>query len=84
LEGFFKYFYNNKYETMLESFEKVPVKIYKNVTEGSHAVAAQIAQLIREKQAQNLPCILGMATGATPVLLYKELVRMHKEEGLTF
>jgi len=69
---------------MLESFEKVPVKIYKNVAEGSHAVAAQIAQLIKEKQAQNLPCILGMATGATPILLYKELVRMHKEEGLSF
>ena len=69
---------------MLESFEKVPVNIYKNVEEGSHAVAVQIAQLIREKQAQNLPCILGMATGATPVLLYKELVRMHKEEELSF
>ena len=69
---------------MLESFEKVPVKIYKNPTEGSNALAAQIANLIREKQAQNLPCVLGMATGATPILLYKELVRMHKEEGLSF
>ncbi len=69
---------------MLESFEKVPVKIYKNPTEGSNAVAAQIAKLIREKQAHNQPCVLGMATGATPILLYKELVRMHKEEGLSF
>ena len=69
---------------MLESFEKIPVKIFKNPTEGSNALAVQIAQLIKEKQAQNLPCILGMATGATPILLYKELVRMHKEEGLSF
>ena len=69
---------------MLESFEKIPVKIYKNPTEGSNALAAQIATLIKEKQAQNLPCVLGMATGATPILLYKELVRMHKEEGLSF
>jgi len=69
---------------MLESFEKIPVKIYKNPTEGSNALAAQIANLIKEKQAQNLPCVLGMATGATPILLYKELVRMHKEEGLSF
>lgn len=69
---------------MLESFEKIPVKIYKNPTEGSNALAAQIADLIKEKQAQNLPCVLGMATGATPILLYKELVRMHKEEGLSF
>ena len=69
---------------MLESFEKIPVKIYNNPNEGSNALAAQIAQLIREKQAMNLPCVLGMATGATPILLYKELVRMHKEEGLSF
>jgi len=69
---------------MLESFEKVPVKIYKNPTEGSNVVAAQIAALIKEKQNQNLPCVLGMATGATPILLYKELVRLHKEEGLSF
>ncbi len=69
---------------MLESFEKVPVKIYKNPTEGSNALAAQIAKLIKEKQAQNQPCVLGMATGATPILLYKELVRLHKEEGLSF
>ncbi|MEY3377841.1 MAG: glucosamine-6-phosphate deaminase [Bacteroidota bacterium] len=69
---------------MLESFEKIPVKIYKNPTEGSNALAAQIAHLIKEKQGQNLPCVLGMATGATPILLYKELVRMHKEEGLSF
>jgi glucosamine-6-phosphate deaminase len=69
---------------MLESFEKIPLKIYKNPTEGSNALAAQIAHLIKEKQGLNLPCVLGMATGATPILLYKELVRMHKEEGLSF
>ena len=69
---------------MLESFEKVAVQIYKNSTEGSNAVAAQIAALIKEKQAKKLPCVLGMATGTTPILLYKELVRLHKEEGLSF
>jgi glucosamine-6-phosphate deaminase len=69
---------------MLESFEKVLVQIYKNSTEGSNAVAAQIAALIKEKQAKKLPCVLGMATGTTPILLYKELVRLHKEEGLSF
>ena len=69
---------------MLESFEKIPVQIYKNSTEGSNAVAAQIAALIKEKQAKKLTCVLGMATGTTPILLYKELVRLHKEEGLSF
>jgi glucosamine-6-phosphate deaminase len=69
---------------MLESFEKIPVEIFNNQTEGSLVLAKQIALLIKEKQAQNFPCVLGMATGATPIVLYKELVRMHKEEGLSF
>ncbi|MEI7588691.1 MAG: glucosamine-6-phosphate deaminase [Chitinophagia bacterium] len=69
---------------MLEAFEKIPVTIFKNPTEGSNAVAAQMAALIKEKQAKKLPCVLGMATGTTPILLYKELVRLHKEEGLSF
>ena len=69
---------------MIESFEKIPVKIFTTSTEGSNAIAAQIASLIKEKQAQKANCVLGMATGSTPILLYKELVRLNKEEGLSF
>lgn len=69
---------------MVDSFEKIPVRIYPSVAAGSKFVADEIARTIREKAAQNLPCVLGMATGSTPILLYKELVRMHKEEGLSF
>ncbi|NDA63351.1 MAG: glucosamine-6-phosphate deaminase, partial [Chitinophagia bacterium] len=69
---------------MMDSFEKIPVKIFPSVIEGSKMVANEIAQLIREKAARNEKCVLGMATGNTPVKLYKELVRMHREEGLSF
>lgn len=69
---------------MVDSFEKIPVRIYPSVAAGSKFVADEIARIIREKAAQNLPCVLGMATGSTPILLYKELVRMHREEGLSF
>ncbi len=69
---------------MTDSFEKIPVKIFPNALEGSRMVAKEIAQLIREKAAKGQTCVLGMATGNTPVLLYKELVRMHKEEALSF
>lgn len=69
---------------MVDSFEKIPVKIYPNAFQGSAFVAAEIAKLIREKAAANQPCILGMATGGTPIDLYAELVRMHREEGLSF
>lgn len=69
---------------MTDSFEKIPVKIFPNATQGSKMVAGEIAQLIKEKAAKGQQCVLGMATGNTPVLLYKELVRMHREEGLSF
>jgi glucosamine-6-phosphate deaminase len=70
--------------TMVDSFEKIPVQIFQSADAGSKSVAREIAGLIREKQSQNQPCILGMATGGTPIYLYAELVRMHREEGLSF
>ncbi|MFN5135034.1 MAG: glucosamine-6-phosphate deaminase, partial [Chitinophagaceae bacterium] len=69
---------------LLDSFERIPTKIFSSAKEGSKFAAQQIAQLIREKQAKNEKCVLGLATGSTPKSLYAELVRMHKEEGLSF
>jgi glucosamine-6-phosphate deaminase len=65
-------------------FEKLPVSVYPNPTVASLAVAARIAKLIRDKQAKGEKAILGLATGATPIEVYAELVRLHKEEGLSF
>lgn len=47
-------------------------------------MAAQVASLLRTKAAAGEPCVLGLATGSTPKLLYAELVRLHREEGLSF
>jgi glucosamine-6-phosphate deaminase len=47
-------------------------------------VAQEIADLIKKKAAEGNHCVLGMATGSTPKTLYAELVRMHREEGLSF
>ncbi len=65
-------------------FEKVPVSVYSDPTAASLAVAKRIADLIRSKQEKGEQAILGLATGATPVKVYAELVRMHREEGLSF
>jgi glucosamine-6-phosphate deaminase len=65
-------------------FEKVPTEIFPNSVQASRAVANEIAQLIRARQILNQPVVLGLATGSTPKGLYKELVRMHKEEALSF
>lgn len=69
---------------MIDSFEKIAVKIYPTPKDGSVYVANEIANLIKEKQSKNEKCVLGLATGSTPITLYNELVRMHKEEGLSF
>ncbi len=70
--------------SMVDSFEKIPCFIFPDLTEGSRYVAESIAKLIREKQARNERCVLGMATGSTPKTVYKELVRLHQHEGLSF
>src|SRR5690606_9172617 len=65
-------------------FEKLPVSVYPTPEEASIAVAHRIASLIRNKQEKGEPAVLGLATGATPVGVYAELIRLHKEEGLSF
>lgn len=66
------------------SVEKINIEICKDANLGTLKVAKQIADLIKHKQKKNEHCVLGLATGSTPKKLYAELVRMHKEEGLSF
>ncbi|MDH3253324.1 MAG: glucosamine-6-phosphate deaminase, partial [Ignavibacteria bacterium] len=42
------------------------------------------AQIVADRLRRKPDLILGLATGSTPIGLYKELIRMHKEEGLDF
>ncbi len=69
---------------MIDSFEKIPISIHQSSKEATKIIAREISDLIREKAAQGKQCVLGMATGSTPKTLYAELVRMHREEGLSF
>ena len=65
-------------------FEKIHNVTFKSSFEASILVAQEIASLIKEKQDQNKKCVLGLATGSSPIKVYEELVRMHKEDGLSF
>jgi glucosamine-6-phosphate deaminase len=47
-------------------------------------VAHRIASLIRERAATGKTAVLGLATGSTPIGVYRELIRMHRDEGLSF
>ncbi|MHA8053324.1 glucosamine-6-phosphate deaminase [Aquirufa sp. Wall-65K1] len=66
------------------SFERVPTRIYSDSEKASKAVAQEIAALIRERAKEKKPAVLGLATGSSPKKVYQELIRMHKEEGLSF
>lgn len=65
-------------------FEKIPTLIYQDSDEASSAIALKIADLIREKAKKGEKAVLGLATGSTPVVVYDELIRLHKEDGLSF
>ncbi len=65
-------------------FENIHTNIFQDASDASKAVAHEIADLIKQKAADGKMCVLGLATGSTPTSVYGELVRMHKEEGLSF
>jgi len=64
--------------------EHIPVEIYPNASDACQLAADAIAKLLRERSTNNQPAVLGLATGSTPVRLYRELIRRHREEGLSF
>lgn len=75
-EGHLKY--------QLKNLEKLPVRIWEDSTKASAHVAKSIALAIIQKQQEGERIVLGLATGSSPIGVYKELVRMHREENLSF
>jgi glucosamine-6-phosphate deaminase len=64
--------------------EKLRCTILANSREASRLVATEIATLMKSRKAEGKQAVLGLATGSTPTSIYAELVRMHKQEGLSF
>lgn len=67
-----------------EQFERIKTKVFKTSDEAVRNVAASISALIRKRQSERKNVVLGLATGSTPVKLYKELIRLHRDENLSF
>ncbi len=65
-------------------FEKIHNVIFSNAGDASILVAGEIANLMRTRQEAGRNCVLGLATGSSPIKVYEELVRLHREEGLSF
>ncbi len=62
----------------------LPIQVHADKVAAARAVAAEIAGLIRSRQGARRPVVLGLATGSTPVPVYQELIRLHREKGLSF
>jgi glucosamine-6-phosphate deaminase len=63
---------------------KVPTLVCSTSAEASRHVAGVVADLIRRNNQAKQPTVLGLPTGSTPVGMYRELIRLHKEGGLDF
>jgi len=65
-------------------FERAPLAVFGSGLQASQAVAGEVADLIHQRSRESRTAVLGLATGSTPVSFYAELVRLHREEGLSF
>lgn len=75
---------SNTFPSMESHPEKPVISVYPDAKTASIDVAHRIASLIRARQQEGKQLVLGLATGSTPVQVYEELVRLHREEALSF
>ncbi len=64
--------------------ERIHTEIFATADEACGRLAAEMAELIEANSAAGRPTVFGLATGSTPVRLYRQLIRLHREEGLSF
>src|SRR3984893_15556969 len=67
-----------------EQHERIPTAVFQSSDNAVRVVAASIAVLIRGRRDEGRSVVLGLATGSTPGKLYRELIRLHHNEGLSF
>ena len=68
----------------VHAVERIPVTVYDQPLDASRAVAREIADLVQSRAAAGNQTVLGLATGSTPVGVYDELIRLHREERVSF
>lgn len=71
-------------QSRVTHMEQTPTTIFESARAGAAAVAAHIAEQIRLRQKENRTYVLSLAPGRSTRDVCTELVRLHKEEGLSF
>ena len=66
------------------ALERIPTIVVDDHADIARLVAGRIAAVIRERATGGGRAVLGLATGSTPIGVYRELIRLHRNEGLSF
>jgi glucosamine-6-phosphate deaminase len=74
----------NNLPSEAEQHERIRTAVFQSSDDAVRVVAASIAVLIRRRRDEGRSVVLGLATGSTPVKLYRELIRLHRDQGLSF
>lgn len=64
--------------------EKIEPVIFDSSVEASVKAAQIIKETIKEKNSKGEPCVLGLATGSTPLRVYRELIKMYENKEVSF
>ena len=67
-----------------EGPERIPIFVAETYDEIARRIAERIAAIVRDRRRAGARAVLGLATGSTPIGIYRELIRLHREEGLDF
>ena len=71
-------------DSALTRYEKIKTRIFESIEKGSAKAAREIVKAMQEKQNLNEPFVLGLPGGSSPQSVYSELIRMHKEDNVSF
>jgi len=64
--------------------ERIPTVVAGEYDDIARRIAGRMAEIIRDRNRAGRPAVLGLATGSTPIGIYRELIRLHREEGLDY
>lgn len=67
-----------------DQLEKIPTAIFSDNSLAAKKLAQDVKMLIQQKQTEGKNVVLGLATGSTPLPFYNELVKLHRDDGLSF
>lgn len=70
--------------SVLTRLEKIPTNIFETMEEGTRQIADEVIAKIQERQREGKFCTIAVGTGASLRPLFAELIRRHKDEGVSF